>query len=398
MIKFLTAGESHGQSLTAIVEGIPSGLSISVESINRDLKRRQAGYGRGGRMQIESDTVEITSGVRFGKALGSPITLLIRNQDWINWQEKMAVEPLPEGKTFAPLTQPRPGHADLVGAIKYNHPDIRNVLERSSARETAARVAVGALAKLVLKEFDIQIASQVIAVGSIKCDIDITTWSIPEIYQATETSLVHCVSPETSQQMQKEIDQTKENGDTLGGIFEILTDGLPIGLGSYTQWDTRLDGRLAQAVMSIPAIKGVEFGTGFQVAYQFGSQVHDAILYANGKFIRKTNNAGGLEGGLTNGERLVVRAAMKPISTLMNPLPSVDLVTKEKTVAAVERSDICAVPAAAVVGEAMVAVELCKAMQEKFGGDSIEEMKRNYASYQEYIKRVVSRQNTREKG
>jgi chorismate synthase len=387
MLRFLTAGESHGQTLTAIVEGIPSGLDISAKQINTELKRRQAGYGRGGRMQIESDTAEISSGVRFGKTLGSPITLIIRNRDWVNWQEKMAVEPLPEGESFSVITQPRPGHADLAGAIKFRHTDIRNVLERSSARETAARVAVGSVARILLKEFDIKIASCVIAIGEVKDNTDVTSWPITDIYQASESSLVRCVSPKTTQQMLKEIDKAKDKGDTLGGIFEILIDGLPIGLGNYTQWDTRLDGRLAQAVMSIPAIKGVEFGAGFQGAYLPGSQVHDAIYYEDDKFCRKTNNAGGLEGGMTNGERLVVRAAMKPIATLMKPLPSVDMVTKEKTAATVERSDVCAVPAAAVIGEAMVAIELCRAMQEKFGGDSLIEMKLNHRLYLEYIEK-----------
>jgi chorismate synthase len=386
MLRYLTAGESHGPSLTAIIDGLPSGLDVSAESINRDLKRRQSGYGRGGRMKIESDAVEITSGIRFGKSLGSPITIIIRNQDWVNWQEKMAVEPIGKEKDLPGITHPRPGHADLAGAIKFGHTDIRNVLERSSARETAARVAVGALAKMLLTEFNIQIASQVISIGDIKCNVDISQWSIDKVAQTTESTSLRCVSEEANQKMQLEIDRAKENGDTLGGIIEILVDGLPIGLGSYIQWDTRLDGNLAQAIMSIPAIKGVEFGAGFQMAYLPGSKVHDAIFYERGKFMRHTNNAGGLEGGMTNGERLVVRAAMKPISTLLNPLPSVDLVSKQATPATVERSDICAVPAAAVVGEAMVAIELGKAMQEKFGGDSLEEMKRNYRMYLDYIK------------
>jgi chorismate synthase len=387
MLRYLTAGESHGPLLTAIIDGIPSGLDISVEPINRDLKRRQSGYGRGGRMKIESDVVEITSGIRFGKTLGSPITILVRNRDWVNWQDKMAIEPLPDDKQINPITQPRPGHADLAGVIKFGHTDIRNVLERSSARETAARVAVGGIVKILLAEFDIQIASQVTSIGNIKCAVDISKWSIEKITQISESTSLRCVSVETNQQMQQEIDQAKENNDTLGGIFEILVDGLPIGLGSYIQWDTRLDGKLAQAIMCIPAIKGVEFGAGFQVASLPGSKVHDAIFYEHGKFIRHTNNAGGLEGGMTNGERLVIRAAMKPISTLMHPLPSVDLASKQATLATVERSDICAVPAAAVVGEAMVAIELCKAMQEKFGGDSLDEMKRNYLMYQDYIKK-----------
>lgn len=387
MLRYLTAGESHGPLLTAIIEGIPSGLTVSAESINRELKRRQAGYGRGGRMKIESDAVEIVSGIRFGKTLGSPITFIIRNRDWVNWQEKMAIELLEKGLITSGITQPRPGHADLTGAIKYEHGDIRNVLERSSARETAARVAIGAIAKLVLAEFNIKIASQVVSIGDVKCNLDISKWSIDKIAQATEAMSLRCIAKETNLKMQKEIDQAKENGDTLGGVFEIITDGLPVGLGSYIQWDTRLDGKLAQAIMSIPAIKGVEIGAGFQVAYLPGSQVHDAIYYKAGKYYRKTNNAGGLEGGMTNGERLVVRAAMKPISTLLQPLPSVDLLTKKITKATVERSDICAVPAAAVVGEAMVAIELCKAMQEKFGGDSLAEMKRNYRGYLEYIKK-----------
>ncbi|MCX7918568.1 MAG: chorismate synthase [bacterium] len=388
MIRYLTAGESHGQAITAILDGIPAGLEISIDAINLELKRRQMGYGRGTRMQIESDTVEIISGVRFGKTLGSPITLFVRNKDWENWQEKMAVEPLPAGKTFSPLTQPRPGHADLVGAIKFGHRDIRNVLERSSARTTVAIVAIGAITKLFLKEFNINITSQVTNIGGVQSSVDVSQWSIDKIAQLTEASLVRCVSPEISLKMQEIIDTAKEHGNTVGGIFEILVDGLPIGLGSYTQWDNRLDGRLAQAIMSIPAIKGVEFGAGFAVANKFGSQVHDAIYYEQGKFFRKTNNAGGLEGGVTTGERLVIRAVMKPISTLMQPLDSVDLVSKEKTVAATERSDVCAVPSAAVVGESMVAIELANAMCEKFGGDSLPEMKQNYCNYVDYIKKL----------
>jgi chorismate synthase len=386
MLRYLTAGESHGHSLTAIVEGIPAGLTISLDSINQELKRRQAGYGRGGRMQIESDTVEITSGIRFGKTLGSPITVIIRNRDWVSWQEKMAVLPLPDGKIIAPITQPRPGHADFAGAVKFSHTDIRNVLERSSARETAARVAVGAIAKILLTEFKIMLCSQVTALGGVRSETKVTNWSITKIYQATESSPVRCVSIESSKQMQEVIDAAKVQQDTVGGIFEVLADGLPIGLGSYIQWDTRLDGKLAQAVMSIPGIKGVEIGAGFTAAHQLGSKIHDQIFYENGTFSRRSNNAGGLEGGMTNGERLIVRAAMKPISTLMKPLASVDIITKEKTEAVVERSDVCAVPAAAVVGEAMVAIELCKAMQEKFGGDSLPEMKKNYLTYQEYVK------------
>jgi chorismate synthase len=386
MVRYLTAGESHGPSLTTIIDGLPSGLAVSAESVNQELKRRQAGYGRGGRMKIESDTVEITSGIRFGKTLGSPITLIIRNRDWVNWQDKMAIEPLPDDKQITSITQPRPGHTDLAGAIKFGHTDIRNILERSSARETAARVAVGAIAKALLTEFNIHIASQVISIGETKCNMDISKWPINKIAQTTESSPFRSVSEEVDQRMRHDIDRAKENGDTLGGIFEILVDGLPVGLGSYTQWDTRLDGKLAQAMMSIPAIKGVEFGAGFQVAYLPGSKVHDAIFYEQDKFVRQTNNAGGLEGGMTNGERLVVRAAMKPISTLLHPLPSVDIITKQATQATVERSDVCAVPAAAVVGEAMVAIELCQAMQEKFGGDSLEEMQRNYRLYLEYIK------------
>ena len=385
MLRFITAGESHGPQLTAIIEGLPAGLDILIDKINTDLKRRQGGYGRGERMKIESDTVEITSGVRFGKTLGSPLTLVIKNKDWDNWKSKMSIEPLNSYDDIKTITKPRPGHADLDGVMKYGFKDIRNVLERASARETAIRIAVAGMAKILLAEFGVDLVGYIISIGEVLAPPIPENISIAEIRNKTDKSEFRCYYPETDNDMKKAVDSAKSAGDTLGGVFEVVADGLPMGLGSYVQWDRRLDGRLSQAIMSIPAIKGVEIGLGIEGAHRLGSQVHDSIYFENGKFKRQTNNAGGLEGGVTNGQRLVIRGYMKPISTLMNPLESVDLVTKESAVAAVERSDVCAAPAAAVVGEAVVAIELTKAFQEKFGGDSIEEMKRNYKGYLENL-------------
>ena len=383
MFRFLTAGESHGPHLTAVIEGLPAGLTISVDKINADLKRRQLGYGRGGRMKIESDAIEITSGVRFGKTLGSPLTLVIKNKDWENWKIKMSPEPLENYDAIKVVTKPRPGHADLDGVMKYGFKDIRNVLERASARETAARVAVAGVAKLLLAEFGVDLVGYIVSIGDVASPVIPENVSIQQIREKTEISDFRCYFPEVEEKMKQAVDSAKKAGDTLGGIFEIIADGLPMGLGSYVQWDRKLDGRLSQAIMSMPAIKGVEIGLGFEGARRKGSEVHDPIYFEKGQFKRRRNNAGGLEGGVTNGQRLIVRGAMKPISTLMNPLESVDLVTKDSAVAAVERSDVCAAPAAAVVGEAVIAIELARAFQEKFGGDSIEEMKRNYKGYLE---------------
>ncbi|MEW6096830.1 MAG: chorismate synthase [bacterium] len=389
MLQYLTAGESHGKSLVVIIEGIPANLEINIDEINDQLRERQVGFGRGDRMKIEKDHVEILAGVRHNFTLGSPISLLIPNKDWENWQQVMAT--IIDSSTIIKFeeiaTSPRPGHADLAGAIKYGHKDLRNVLERASARETAARVAVGAIAKILLRQFDIYIISHVIQIGEVKAKVE--NKSFDEIKERILISLLRCMDKEAEAEMIKLIEQAKEAGDTLGGIFEVMAIGVPIGLGSYSQWDKRFDARLAFAVMSIPAIKGVEIGLGFECAKTPGSAVHDEIFYSSRKgFFRKTNRAGGLEGGVTNGQPVVLRAAMKPIPTLRKTLASVNFQTKEPTMASYERSDVCAVPAASVVGEAVVAIELCKAMQEKFAGDSIQEMKKNYQNYMEYVKRI----------
>ncbi len=381
MLRFLTSGESHGKGLIGIVEGIPSGLSLSSEDIDKELKRRQAGYGRGGRMKIESDHAEIISGVRWGKTIGSPIAVYIENKDWKNWQEGMSVEGKYEGAIPA-VTRPRPGHADLAGALKYGHRDIRNILERSSARETATRVAIGAIAKRFLLEFGISIGSYVEQIGGIKCDVS----TYEGIFKKAEDSPVRCPDEEASKKMMELIDASSKKGDTLGGIFVVIADGVPPGIGSHIQWDRRLDGRLAHAFMSIQAIKGVEIGRGFDMAGAFGSEVMDEIFYNGSVFYRKTNNAGGIEGGISNGMPIVVRAAMKPIPTLRKPLQSVDIETKEPFEASYERSDVCAVPAASVIGEAMAAIVIADAFLEKFGGDSMEETRRNFESYIDYLR------------
>ncbi|MGH7262361.1 MAG: chorismate synthase [Candidatus Rokuibacteriota bacterium] len=385
VFRFLTAGESHGEALVAVIDGVPAGLPLAEDDINRDLARRQRGYGRGGRMKIERDRVHIISGVRWGATLGSPLTLTIPNLDWENWKATMSVAPPEPGTAAKQVTRPRPGHADLAGAMKYAHKDIRNVLERSSARETTARVAVAGVAKKLLSEFGIEILSHVTEIGGVRVgELDLP-WS--EIRRGAEESEVRCADPEATDRMIAAIDDAKAKGDTLGGVFEVVALGCPVGLGSYVQWDRRLDGRLAQAFCSIQAIKGAELGLGFETARRPGSQVHDEILYdANQGFKRTTNNAGGLEGGVTNGQPVVVRAAMKPLSTLRTPLRSVDMATKEAVEAVVERSDVCAVPAAGIVGEAMMAIILAQAFLEKFGGDSLEEIRRNYDTYQESLK------------
>ncbi len=384
-LRFLTAGESHGEALTTVIDGIPAGLPLAEADINEDLARRQRGYGRGGRMKIERDQAHISSGVRWGITLGSPITLTIQNRDWENWKQTMSVGAPPEGTAPKTVTRPRPGHADLAGAMKYAHHDIRNVLERSSARETTARVAVAGVAKKLLGEFGITILSHVIEIGGIRVGALELPWD--EIRRRAEESEVRCADPETERAMIDAIDRAKAAGDTLGGVFEVVALGCPVGLGSYVQWDRKLDGLLAQAFCSIHAIKGAEVGLGFETARRPGSQVHDEILLdKDGGFLRASNSAGGLEGGVTNGQPVIVRAAMKPLSTLRKPLRSVDVQTKEAVEAVVERSDVCAVPAAGVVGEAMMAIVLAAAFLDKFGGDSMDEIRRNHQGYLDYLK------------
>jgi chorismate synthase len=384
--RFLTAGESHGECLTAIIDGVPAALPLTEADLNEDLARRQRGYGRGGRMKIERDEVHISGGVRWGLTLGSPIALTITNRDWENWKATMSVGPPEPGAAAKQVTRPRPGHADLAGAMKYGHRDIRNVLERSSARETTARVAVAGVAKRLLAEFGITILSHVTELGGIRISPDLDLpWE--EIRRRAEASEVRCADPAAEAEMIVAIDDAKAKGDTLGGVFEVVALGCPVGLGSYVQWDRRLDGRIAQALCAIQAIKGVEFGLGFETARRPGSQVHDEILLdAQGGFRRASNNAGGLEGGVTNGQPVVVRAAMKPLSTLRTPLRSVDVATREAVEAVVERSDVSAVPAAGVVGEAMLALALVTPFLEKFGGDSIDEIRRNYRAYQDALR------------
>lgn len=384
MLRYLNGGESHGKCLLAVLEGVPAGLPLTPEMINTDLARRQKGYGRGGRMRVEEDRVEFACGVRKGFTLGNPIGLLIANKDWENWKEVMAVEPGPVPPEKV-VTRPRPGHADLVGAIKYGHRDMRNVLEKASARETAIRVAIGGVAKTLLGQFNMRVVSYTTQIGVVAAPMVENSLTA---YERAEASEVRCPDQPAAAQMIEQIRAAKHRGDTLGGVFEVVVTNPPIGLGSYAQWDRRLGARLAMAAMSIQAMKGVEIGMGFEAARRFGSEVHDDIYYDHSLpgFVRKTNNAGGLEGGITNGEPIVLRVAMKPISTLYSPKKSVDIQSKEPFDATVERSDICTVPAAGVVGEAVVAFEIANAMIEKFGGDSMEEMKRNYDSYLAYVK------------
>jgi len=391
-ISFSTAGESHGRGLTALIEGMPSGLSLQMErDVDPELKRRQGGYGRGRRMQIESDRAELLSGVRLGETLGSPIAMLIWNRDWENWTTAMSHLPPEEAgnpKALRPHYLPRPGHADLVGALKYDRRDVRDILERASARETAARVACAAVAKKFLSEFSITVESHVTAIGGVEAEIV----ELPkEINRASDSNPVRCLDEAAAVRMMADIDEAKDRGDTLGGVFEVVALGLPVGLGSYVSWDLKLDGRLAGAVMSVHAVKGVEIGLGFEGARRPGSGVHDPIVRAeerlrSGGIIRASNRAGGLEGGVTTGEPLIVRGAMKPISTLRKPLASVDLRDGSDGDAAVERSDVCAVPAAAVVAEGMVALTLADTFLEKFGGDSLSEVQRNFDGYISYLK------------
>ena len=394
-LDYMTAGESHGPQLTAIMRGVPAGLAVTSDDVNRDLARRQVGYGRGGRMKIETDRAEFRSGVRKGRTLGSPITMVVANRDYTVWEQFMSPEP-GELDPARLVTRPRPGHADLGGALKYNHHDARNILERASARETAARVAVGAVCKAFLAEFGIRIYSHVVCLGGVW--VDATGMTHDDIIRNAEASDLRVARADDEARMRALIDKAKDEGDTVGGIFEVVTLGAPAGLGSCFNWDDRLDAKLAHGLMGLQAIKGVEMGVGFQAATRPGSQVHDPIAFtgddaeiermraergrgASGGFYHLSNNSGGVEGGMTNGEPIVVRAAMKPISTLMKPLASVDLETKEPFTAVTERSDVCAVPAAGVVGEAIVAFILAKVMLEKFGGDSVTETRRNYDGY-----------------
>jgi len=368
--------------MTTIIEGLPAGLTVVAADINADLARRQGGYGRGARQKIETDTVEITAGVRFGKTLGSPVTLSVRNRDWMNWSTRMQVEPLEEHAQPIPaVTVPRPGHADFVGMRKYNHDDLRNVLERSSARNTATLVAVGGVARAFLSAFDIEVVSHIVQIGHVKAEYT-GSLTAADVRERASDSPVSCICDDSSTEMVALIDNAKRRGDTLGGVFEVVVFGLPIGLGSYVHWDERIDGRLGQAILSINAVKGVEIGLGFGVAALPGSQVHDEFAVDDtGHVLRPSNRAGGTEGGITNGQPLVVRGAMKPIATLMRQLGSVNVQTGQAAPAFAERSDVCAVPAAGVIAEAMVAIVLMEAFLEKFGGDSMVEIHRNYDAY-----------------
>jgi chorismate synthase len=383
MLRFETAGESHGECLVATLIGLPAGIPISVEAVNRELWRRQQGYGRGGRMKIESDRAEIVAGVRHSHTIGSPVAIVIRNRDWENWTETLPVETIAGGEDKRkPVTRPRPGHADLAGAIKYDFHDARYVLERASARETAARVAVGAMAKALLGEFGIRVLSHVIAVGSAKLERAAAWDELVALSQRDEV-LLGCVDPAAEARMKAVVDEAYRTGDTVGAVFEVVARGVPVGLGSHIAWDTRLDGRLAQAIVSMQAVKGVEVGFAADGAAGFGSKVQDTIHYdrEQRRFTRGANRAGGIEGGISNGQDILVRGMLKPISTLRRPLESVDLVTREAALAAYERSDVCVAQAAGVIGEAMVALVLAVAFLEKFGGDSLAETRRNYEGY-----------------
>jgi chorismate synthase len=386
MLRFLTAGESHGPELVAVVEGYPAGFDIDLAKVNHDLARRQKGHGRGGRMAIERDEVRVVSGVRFGRSMGSPITLIVENRDFKNWFKRMSVDPADRGAA-EPVTRPRPGHADLAGVLKYNLDDVRDVLERASARETTMRVAVGALAKLLLEPFGITTLGYVASIGSTEARTPIDM-SIEELARVTEASQVRVADPDAESAIIAEIDECKKTGDTLGGVVEVVATGLPVGLGSHVQWDRKLDGRLAHVLLSLQAVKGVELGLGFRAAAMRGSALHDEIAYDAGarRFIRNSNNSGGTEGGMTTGEPLRVRVAFKPLSTLMRPLRSADIRTKAESVGNTERSDVCAIPAAAVIAEAVVAFELANAFVEKFGGDSRTETARNYQGYLEQVR------------
>ena len=398
MLRYFTAGESHGPCLTVIIDGVPAGFPIEIERINFDLWRRQQGYGRGGRMLIEKDEVQIRSGIRWGETLGSPVALGIENRDWKNWTKKMSPHAADRDESIV-VTKPRPGHADLAGILKYGQSDVRNILERASARDTVSRTTVGSFCKQLLKPFGIKIMGYIRSLGGVVAQTEGLTYE--EIFQRAEESPVRVADKEAEKRMIALIDECKKKGDTLGGVFEVVAMGVPPGLGSHTQWDRKLDGRLARALMSIQAIKGVEIGIGFEGARRSGSQVHDEIFFdLNRKtpqstprvgptgFYRGSNNSGGTEGGMSNGAPLVAHVAMKPISTLMSPLQSVDIKSKQPVDASVERSDVCAAPAAAVVGESVVAFELALAFLEKMGGDSLDEIMRNYQGYLEQIKSI----------
>lgn len=386
-MRFFTAGESHGPELTAIIEGLPAGLPLVAEDINIELKRRQGGHGRGGRMLIEKDQVRFTSGIRHGKTIGSPVTMVVENKDWKNWTSVMSPDPVEEKvKAMRRLAKPRPGHADLVGGIKYNHDDLRNVLERSSARETTMRVAIGAIAKKLLTELDVTVAGHVLEIGGVRGTVP-ENLTIQEIQTISEASSVRCLDPLVEEEMKAAIDDAKKNGNTLGGVVEIIVGGVPVGLGSYTQWDQKLDAKIAQAVVSINAFKGAEFGVGFEAARLPGSEVMDEIVWdETSGYTRTSNNLGGFEGGMTNGMPIVVRGVMKPIPTLYKPLQSVNIDTKEPYKATVERSDPCAVPAASVVAEAVVATEVAKAILDKFDSDSFDRLKAQVVEYREYTR------------
>ena len=388
MIRFVTAGESHGQALIAWISGVPAGVPIDFEFVQRELHRRQLGYGRGGRQKIEKDRVEFLAGVRHGQTIGAPIALRIENRDWANWEKALSVEELPNSESAERrLTAPRPGHADLAGSMKFNLHDARYILERASARETAARVAAGTIAKLLLRQFQCEVLSHVIAVGKARLP-RAAGWNEIQVVCENLDSPLRCIDAETESQMKNEVDVVHRAGNTVGGIFEIVAHNVVTGLGSHAQWDEKLDGRLAQAVMSIQAVKGVEIGAGIAAATSYGSEVMDEIGYdaAAKKFTRPSNRAGGLEGGITNGQDVIVRGYLKPISTLRSPLGTVDMVTKQPISAAYERSDVCVVPAGGVAGEAMVSLVLAQAMVEKFGGDSLGEMRRNFDGYLQQLK------------
>ena len=388
MFRFETAGESHGECLVATLTGLPAGIPVSVDFVNRELWRRQQGYGRGGRMKIETDRVEIVAGVRHSHTIGSPIAIIIQNKDWKNWTESLPVEDIDGAEDKKkPVTRPRPGHADLAGSIKYNFPEARYILERASARETTARVALGALAKTFLSQFGIGVLSHVIGVGSVRL-LREANWEELVALSERQEVLLGCVEDATEKQMKEVVDQAYRTGDTVGGVFEVVAHEVPPGLGSHITWDSRLDGRLAQAIVSMQAVKGVEVGFAAEGAASFGSRVQDTIHYdrPERRFTRGANRAGGLEGGMTNGQDILVRGLLKPISTLRRPLESVDLATREPALAAYERSDVCVVPAAGVIGEAMVALVLTQAFLEKFGGDSLEETRRNFEGYREQVR------------
>ncbi|MED0658501.1 chorismate synthase [Bacillus smithii] len=386
-MRYLTAGESHGPQLTAIIEGLPAGMPLTAEDINIELSRRQKGYGRGRRMQIEKDQVQIKGGVRHGLTLGSPVALVVENKDWKHWTNIMGIEtPEQPEETKRKVTRPRPGHADLNGGIKYGHRDMRNVLERSSARETTVRVAAGAVAKKLLKLLGIEIASHVVEIGGVKAK-KLRYKSIKELQEVTEQSPVRCFDSEAEKEMMKAIDQAKEKGDSIGGIVEVVAEGMPAGVGSYVHYDRKLDAKIAAAIVSINAFKGVEFGIGFEAAGKFGSEVHDEIIWDEERgFSRKTNRLGGFEGGMTTGMPIVVRGVMKPIPTLYKPLQSVDIDTKEPFSASIERSDSCAVPAASVVAEAVVAWELAAAIVDQFYSDRMDALIRNVDEQRKYAR------------